>query len=98
MVFIATEDSTASGLSNKILEILEPLQLDPQLCVGFGFDGASVMAGSKGGVQALLKDTFPNEVYIHCHSHSLNLVLCTASEVKCPQPLLHFDVLNSIIS
>ncbi|KAJ8355564.1 hypothetical protein SKAU_G00183580 [Synaphobranchus kaupii] len=35
---------TSSGIANKILEVLEPLQLDPELCVGFGFDGASVMS------------------------------------------------------
>ncbi|KAJ8375480.1 hypothetical protein SKAU_G00060600 [Synaphobranchus kaupii] len=43
--FVATEDMTSSGIANKILEVLEPLQRDPELCVGFGFDGASVMSG-----------------------------------------------------
>lgn len=33
--------------------ILEPLQLDLNLCIGFGFDGASVMSGNKGGVHVI---------------------------------------------
>ena len=39
--FVETDNMTAEAISAKILEVLEPLQLDPELCVGFGFDGAS---------------------------------------------------------
>ncbi len=66
---------TSSRIANKILEVLEPLQLDPELCVGFSFDGAAVMSGGRAGVQVLLKKTFHHAVYVHCHSHRLNLVL-----------------------
>lgn len=31
--FVATHDLTSGAISNKILEILEPLQLEPELCV-----------------------------------------------------------------
>ncbi|KAL7395745.1 hypothetical protein ABVT39_022378 [Epinephelus coioides] len=41
---------TAEAISAKILEVLEPLQLDPGLCIGFGFDGASVISGNRGGL------------------------------------------------
>jgi len=80
--FIETGDMSANGISSKILQIIEPLQLDPSLCVGFGFDGASVMSGNKGGVHLILKRTFPNACYVHCSSHRLNLVLCTAANVS----------------
>ncbi|KAK9961766.1 hypothetical protein ABG768_007166, partial [Culter alburnus] len=60
--FVATVDMTAAGISKKILEVIEPLQLDPSLCVGFSFDGVSVMSGNKGGVHVLLKRTFPHAV------------------------------------
>lgn len=53
--FVETGDMSANAISAKILDVLEPLQLDHALCVGFGFDGASVMSGHKGGVQVLLK-------------------------------------------
>lgn len=61
---------TAEAISAKILEVLEPLQLDPELCVGFGFDGASVMSGNRAGVHVILKKTFPHAVY--CNSHRLS--------------------------
>ena len=41
--FVDTSDMSASGISEKILQVIKPLQLDPSLCVGFSFDGASVM-------------------------------------------------------
>ncbi|XP_034033315.1 zinc finger MYM-type protein 1-like [Thalassophryne amazonica] len=73
---------SAQGISAKILEIIEPLGLDPSLCVGFSFDGASVMSGHKGGVQVILKETFPHAVYVHCNSHRLNLVLSAVTKAS----------------
>uniref|UniRef100_A0A673LF96 TTF-type domain-containing protein n=1 Tax=Sinocyclocheilus rhinocerous TaxID=307959 RepID=A0A673LF96_9TELE len=95
--FVETGDMSTSAISAKILEVLEPLQLDPNLCVGFGFDGASVMSGKKGGVHVILKKTFPHAVYVHCNSHRLNLVLCTASKVS-PCISKCFDVINNLHS
>ncbi len=86
---------TSSRTANKILEVLEPLQLDPELCVGFSFHGAAVMSGGRAGVQVLLKKTFPHAVYVHCHSHRLNLVLSTASKVSTIVATF-FDVINSL--
>ena len=51
------------------------------------------MSGHKGGVQAILKDTFTRAMYIHCNSHQLNLVLCSASKVSTTVATF-FDVLN----
>ncbi|KAI4793167.1 hypothetical protein KUCAC02_032895 [Chaenocephalus aceratus] len=62
--FLETGDMHANAISAKILQVLEPLQLDPKLCVGFGFDGASVMSGNKGGVHMILKKTFPHTMSI----------------------------------
>ena len=44
-------------------------------CVRQGYDGASVMAGYKGGVQAFIREKTPSAIYVHCASHALNLVL-----------------------
>ncbi len=57
---VDTGDMSASAISAKILQVLEPLQLDPNLCIGF--DGALVMSGNKGGVHVILKKTFPHAV------------------------------------
>jgi len=68
---VDTEEMTAEAIAKNIMEIVAPFELDLNLCVGFGFDGASVMAGHKGGVQAILRSTFQNAIYVHCHSHRL---------------------------
>jgi len=62
--FEATVDMTAVRITKKILEVIEPLQLDPCLWEGFSFDGASFMSENKGGVHVLWKQTFPHVVYI----------------------------------
>ncbi len=66
----------------KILQVLAPLDLDPELCVGFCIDGSSVMSGAKGGVQTILKHTFPHAVYVDCCSHHLNLILSSVAKVS----------------
>ena len=48
MGFVEATDLSAQELSQKILEVLRPIELDPTLCVGFCFDGASVMSGHGG--------------------------------------------------
>jgi ethanolamine ammonia-lyase small subunit len=60
--FVETDNMTAEAISAMILEVLEPLQLEPGLCVGFGFDGASVMSWNRGGVHVILKKTFPHAI------------------------------------
>lgn len=95
--FVDTNDMSAVAIAEKILEVIEPLQLDPSLCVGFSFDGASVMSGNKGGVHVILKQTFPQAVYVHCNSHRLNLVLCATSKVS-GHVSAFFDTVNNIHS
>ena len=39
--------------------------------VGFGYDGASVMVGKKGGVSAFLTQLQPSCITMHCFAHRL---------------------------
>ena len=50
-------------------------------CLEQGYDGASVMAGYKGGVQAFIRKKAPSAIYVHCASHARNLVLNHGSDV-----------------
>lgn len=50
-----TEEMTAKTIAKKIIEVVALFELDPNLCVGFGFDGASVMAGCKPSCGAPFK-------------------------------------------
>lgn len=40
------------------------------------------MAGKFNGVQAVIRDTHPKPLYIHCAAHSFNLAVCTSSDIK----------------
>lgn len=95
--FVEAADLSAQGISQKILEVLQPLELDPSLCVGLCFDGASVMSGHRGGVQVVLRQTFPQAIYVHCNSHRLNLVLCSAAK-ESGHVSTFFDTVNQIHS
>lgn len=42
---------------------------------GQGFDGASNMSGKFNGVQAIIREQYPQAIYVHCAAHSLNLAV-----------------------
>ena len=46
--------------------------------VGQGYDGAANTSGRFKGVQAFVKQAYPKELYTHCNSHRLNLVISHA--------------------
>lgn len=46
-------------------------------------------------MHVLLKQTFPRAIYVHCNSHRLNLVLCTAAKVS-GNVSTFFDTLNQL--
>ncbi|KAJ8027872.1 Zinc finger MYM-type protein 1 [Holothuria leucospilota] len=73
--FHEADDLDAKSLSDQILREVGKLGLRNVDIVGQCYDGASVMSGHVNGVQARLKEHFPNAQYVHCHAHRLNLVL-----------------------
>lgn len=89
-------DLTAVSISQEIVGRLKAIGLHLEDCVGQGYDGASSMAGHKGGVQALIRREFPMAIYVHCASHCLNLVLTGGSKVLSLQTM--FTVLSDVIN
>ena len=73
--FQPVEDLTGEGIANKILNFVRNLGLDMTYMVGQGYDGASSMSGKFAGTQAIIRQQFPNAIYVHCASHALNLVI-----------------------
>uniref|UniRef100_H3A636 HAT C-terminal dimerisation domain-containing protein n=1 Tax=Latimeria chalumnae TaxID=7897 RepID=H3A636_LATCH len=69
------EDLCARSIVSEILERLQKLDLCVADCMGQGYDGALALAGHISGVQALFRQHAPMAVYVHCASHTLNLVL-----------------------
>ena len=57
------------------LDTLTLYNLDVNMIVSQGYDGASVMNGCCSGVQQRIRELVPQAIYVHCHAHCLNLVL-----------------------
>ena len=43
--------------------------------VAQSYDGAAVVASNLNGLQAKIREKYPEAIFIHCHAHRLNLVL-----------------------
>lgn len=78
--FTAVSDCRAEGLKTEILNTIKEYGIDLTKCRGQGYDGANVMSGVYGGLQALIKEHAPNADYVHCAAHTLNLVLNDAAK------------------
>lgn len=72
-----------SMCSFMVKTLFEDIGLNKSFMVGQGFDGANVMSGKHGGLQAKIIEYLGEEIYapyIHCAAHQLNLVLVHAAE------------------
>lgn len=82
--FLKPERQNADAISECILSVLHGLFKDkPEKVIAQTYDGASVMSGATGGVQAKIKTQYPFAAFIHCYAHQLNLVMeRAASQTK----------------
>jgi hypothetical protein len=69
-----TINKSANSLATRVFEILEKFECKNKL-VAQTYDGAAVMSGEKGGVQALVKAQCNQAIFVHCYAHKLSLVL-----------------------
>ena len=61
-------------MSAKLLiNVVNELKLDLNLCIGQGYDGASNMSSERVGVAAEFKKEAPNADFQHCMMHQMNL-------------------------
>ncbi|XP_050302787.1 uncharacterized protein LOC126740703 [Anthonomus grandis grandis] len=77
-VFLGFAELTAldaKSIATTINEFLTKEDLDPDKCVGLGFDGCSTISGKEGGFQAILRKKYKKALFFHCSSHKLNLVI-----------------------
>lgn len=86
---------TADSLSKQLLDILDQYQGKDKL-IGQSYDGANVMSGEHGGVQALVRNACPMAHFVPCYAHILNLVLCRSLE-HVPELKLFFGYINSLV-
>jgi hypothetical protein len=74
-----TEKLDAQTFTDLTLEILNRHRIDPKNMISQCYDGASVMSGEFGGVQALIQKAVEKNIpYIHCFNHRLHLVVIKA--------------------
>lgn len=85
----------AQSITDAIEHVLESNGLNNLLCVAQAYDGASVMSGAVGGVQARFREKHPEAVYVHCYAHELNLVLCHTCRTV-PEASDLFETLESV--
>ena len=80
--FIELASLGAACITEQLINILEPFKLAKEDCVGQAYDGANVMSGEHGGVQALMREAgYTQAEYYHCASHRLNLVMSSVAAV-----------------
>ncbi|CAH0384780.1 unnamed protein product [Bemisia tabaci] len=77
----STEKLDAETFTNVTLETLERKNVKPENMLSQCYDGASVMSGSDGGVQALIQKKLKKIIpYVHCFNHKLHLVVVKTAE------------------
>lgn len=85
-----TESVTAA-----IEEQLRLHGIDHLKVVARAYDGASVMSGTVGGIQAKFRENHPMAIYLHSYAHQLNPVLCFTCQAI-PEAKDLFDLLQSV--
>lgn len=79
--FVVVGDMTGKGLSRTLISNCIDIGLDLKKLVGQGYDGASSMRGHTNGCAAEVTKIYLQVIYIHCASHSLNLVVGAICEI-----------------
>ena len=75
--FIQLEKMDVQTIANRLLSTVEGWGLNMSGLIAQGYDSASVMSSSRNGVQAKVREKYPNVTYVHCRSHVLNLAVCS---------------------
>ncbi|XP_076836806.1 zinc finger MYM-type protein 1 [Brachyhypopomus gauderio] len=94
-----TEDRGAEAIATRLLDFLQNYGCVDKV-VAQCYDGAAVMASGLNGVQAKVKETIPQALFVHCYAHVLNLVMAQgASKIReCKIFFSHLSGLASFFS
>ena len=72
--FIKVENSSAIRLHRLVTNSIQQKGLHRKNSRGQGYDGAAVKSGKYSGLRKKIQDVASHAYYVHCASHSLNLV------------------------
>lgn len=87
-------DKRASAIADLIIKFLDKFECGDKL-IAQTYDGASTMSGHLTGVQARIKELYPEALFVHCYAHVLNLVLSQRVN-EIPECKIFFSTLNGI--
>ncbi|XP_031336252.1 uncharacterized protein LOC116165729 [Photinus pyralis] len=77
-----TEDLDSETFTNLTLNTLQEYGISSDHLLSQCFDGASVMSGKNGGVQARIQKKLNRFIpYVHCSNHRLHLVLIKSIDI-----------------
>ncbi|XP_067127187.1 zinc finger MYM-type protein 1-like [Centruroides vittatus] len=93
--FIPIYSHSGESLENELLQNIAKFGLDISNCKGQSYDNAANMSGKYNGLQNRIKRHSETAHYVPCASHSLNLVINSASE-SCLQAITYFNLLEII--
>ena len=82
--FFQCASTTGADLAAMVKDALRRLNIPMASLRGMAFDGAANMSGRERGAQAILRETQPAALFVHCGAHCTNLVArdsCDASPV-----------------
>ncbi|CAH1110159.1 unnamed protein product, partial [Psylliodes chrysocephalus] len=82
LTFITVKKTKGRYLANAILSELKSLGVDCEYLVGQGYHKASSMKGRFKGVKVVIRESYPEALYVHCSLHSLNLALGHSCQVQ----------------
>lgn len=68
-------------MAQVLLSSLEHFGINLKYIRSQGYDGASAMQGKFNGVQSIISQKYLLVLYLHCSSHSLNLVISNAYNI-----------------
>jgi hypothetical protein len=69
-----SSDRTAPALFKCLDEYMDEFKCGDKLVAQI-YDGATVMAGERSGLQSLVTGKYNHAMFVHCYAHELNLVL-----------------------
>ncbi|CAH2019703.1 unnamed protein product [Acanthoscelides obtectus] len=72
-------DHDAVSLSECVKTNLIQVLDKPEKLLAQSYDGASVMSGRHGGLQALIQRDYIYAYFVHCYAHQLNFILSQAT-------------------
>ena len=91
-----SKDRCAAAIARLVVAQLTELGCFKKL-IAQTYDGAAVMTGELNGVQAKVKDSAPNAIFIHCLAHKHNLVSIQAA-LHIPKCNIFFSTIGGLSS